>query len=495
MAILGIELSDAGVLAAAVHGEGYRLFPTVKGGETAAPWAGFACHEGAGIIYGPAAEDAWFTTPRRVTSGFLARLTHDPVSLNLPGKVPSHSELAFHFLGEFIERVIAGTGKAEGVVLAVPGAYLRDVATEEERIGLLLGIAVELRLPLAAIIDLACAGLSDPSAPAINPALPVLVIDVNLHTAEISLLAAADQRLARRAFVEVPHAGMAELLKHLNAAMGNRFLRHTTFDILADGRIEQMFYRQTKLFVQGGATEFRYQVNTDQRAYEMPAKHEQLVADSQAFVRQIESVLQPFVRAQSVGSDACTVVLTDRAAAVPGLEARLRADGFLRVVRLTPGAAARGAARLAARSQVPGDISTVAVETSLRLSDLHRGGAAPWRIHVHKGKSPGAAVPTHIVIAGTGHPIGDNGTFTIGTAAAGPDLVLPGNFDAESDGAVSLVRDGGRLWLKEPGAGAAQATLTAIESGDRVSVHGAGGAGELLFIHCVAAGGSARGHE
>lgn len=495
MAILGIELSDAGVLAAAVQGEGYRLLPTVKGGETAAPWAGFACHDGHHLVYGPAAEDAWFTSPRRVTSGFLARLTHDPVSLNLPGKVPSHSELAFHFLGEFIKNVIAATGKAEGVVLAVPGAYLRDAATEEERIGLLLGIAIELRLPLAAIIDLACAGLSDPAAPAINPALPVLVIDVNLHAAEISLLAAAEQRMARRAFAEVPHAGMAELLKHLNTAMGNRFLRHTTFDILADGRIEQMFYRQTKLFVQGGATEFRYQVNTDQRAYEMPAKHEQLVADSQTFIRQIEAVLQPFVRAQSVGPDACTVVLTDRAAAVPGLEARLRTDGYLRVVRLAPGAAARGAARLAARSQVPGDISTVAVETSVRLSDLHRGGAAPWRIHLHKGKTAGAIVPTHVVIAGTGHPLGGNGTFTIGTEAAGPDLVLPGNFDAASDGAVSLVRDGGRLWLKEAGAGGAQATLTAVEAGDRMSVHGAGGAGELLFIHCVVAGGSARGHE
>jgi hypothetical protein len=99
------------------------------------------------------------------------------------------------------------------------------------------------------------------------------------------------------------------------------------------------------------------------------------------------------------------------------------------------------------------------------------------------------------VIAGTGHPIGGNGTFTIGSAAAGPDLILPGHFDAESDGAVALVRDGGRLWLKEPGAGGAQATLTALEAGDRVSVHGGGGAGELLFIHCVPAGAPPRGHE
>jgi hypothetical protein len=390
--------------------------------------------------------------------------------------------------------VVSGPDKLKSVVLAVPGAYLRDAATEDERIGLLLGIASELKLPLAAIIDLACAGLADPAAPAINPALPVLVIDVHLQAAEISLLA-ADRRMSRRAFAEVPHAGMAQLLKHLNAAMGNRFLRHTTFDILADGRIEQMFYRQTKLFVQGGAAEYRYHINTDQRAYEMPAKHEQLAVDSQVFIRQIEAVLQPFARAQAVAADACTVVLTERSALVPGLEARLRAAGYRRVVRLASGAAARGAARLAARVAVPADLADVPVETSLPLSDLHRGGAAPWRIHLHKGRSVGAAVPTHVVIGGHGHPLGGNGTFMIGTEAAGPDLVLPGNFDAESDGAIALVRDGGRLWLKEPGANGAQATLTALEAGDRVSVHGAGGAGELLFIHCVPVGAPPRGQE
>jgi hypothetical protein len=476
------------------RGADYRLLPLAKGAETAEPWPGFALHDGQRLAYGPAAEDAWFTSPRRVTNGFLARLTHDPVALNLPGKVPSHSELAFHFLGEFIARVVAGSGTPERVALAVPGAYLRDAATEEERIGLLLGIASELKLPLAAIVDLACAGLADPQAPALNPALPVLVVDVHLLAAEVSLLGAG-QRLTRRAFAEVPHAGMAQLLKHLTGTMGNRFLRHTTFDILADGRIEQMFYRQTKLFMQGGAAEFRYHVNTAQRAYEMPAKHEQLVADAQGFVRQIEAVLQPFTRQQAVVPDACSVVLTERAALVPGLEARLRAAGYRRVLHFAAGAAARGAARLAARLPVPAEVCDVPVEISLPLSDLHRGGAAPWRFHLHKGRVGDGAVPTHVVIAGTGHALGANGTFTIGTAAAGPDLVLPAGLDDGSDGAVELVRDGGRLWLREPGADGAQATLTALEAGDRLSVHGAGATGELLFIHCVPPGSAPRGPE
>ena len=47
-------------------------------------------------------------------------------------------------------------------------------------------------------------------------------------------------------------------------------------------------------------------------------------------------------------------LLTDRAAAVPGLEARLRTDGYLRVLRLAPGAAARGAAVDAVRGAARG---------------------------------------------------------------------------------------------------------------------------------------------
>jgi hypothetical protein len=144
---------------------------------------------------------------------------------------------------------------------------------------------------------------------------------------------------------------------------------------------------------------------------------------------------------------------------------------------------------------VPADVSDVPVETSLPLSDLHRGGSAPWRFHLHKGRVGGGTVPTHVVIAGTGHPLGGNGTFTIGTAAAGPDLLLPGGLDDGSDGAVELVRDAGRLWLREPGAGGTQAKLTALEAGDRLSVHGGGATGELLFIHCVPPGSAPRGPE
>jgi hypothetical protein len=256
-------------------------------------WPGFAYYDGQKFLFGRSAEDQWFVHPRRVAHTFWGRLAHEPSTIGPVGKPAAFSKLAFHFFQEFMQRVGA-SGVPEKVMLAVPGAYLKDPATEEEKIGLLLGIAGELKLPLAGIVDMACAALCDPRAPGFNPALPIVMIDLHLEGADITLLA-NDERLQRQDFIHLPQSGYAQLLKHLTGTMGNRFLRHTAFDILEDGRIEQMFFRQTKDFLLSGAPEHRFHINTATRAYEMLAKREQLVNDAQAFVLALIQGVQTFL--------------------------------------------------------------------------------------------------------------------------------------------------------------------------------------------------------
>src|SRR5581483_11039458 len=105
-----------------------------------------------------------------------------------------------------------------------------------------------------------------------------------------------EEKLGRKDFLHLPHSGYAQLLKHFTSTMGNRFLRHTAFDILEDGRIEQTFFRQTKDFLLGEAPEHRYQINTATRTYEMIAKREQLASDAQQFVQSLVQGLQTFVQ-------------------------------------------------------------------------------------------------------------------------------------------------------------------------------------------------------
>jgi hypothetical protein len=484
---LGLELCDAGLLTAACDLAEPKLLG-VPDRQGSTDWPGFAYHEGADYTFGRAAEDMWFVHPRRVAHTFWAKLAHEPSSLNVGGKSPSFSELSFFFLREFTQRLTAASGPLEKVVLAVPGSYLKDAESEIEKVGLLLGMADELKLPLAGIVDMACAALCDPRSPGLNVALPVVVLDVQSEGADFTLFT-ADERLERQQFLHLPNSGFIHLLKHLTASMGNRFLRHTAFDILEDGRIEQTFFRQTKDFFLNHTPEHRYQINTATRNYEMLAKHDQLAADAQAFVNTLAQAFRSFVDHTSHTPALCNVALTVRASALPGIEQRLRAAGFTRFIRLHTGAAASGAARIGSnRLRVPADISEVPVETSAPLSDTRRLANAGWEARLQKTRhSDSRPGPTHAIVDGIGHGLAGQGRFTIGGFGANANLTLPDSLIGAEDCVVPLVREQGRIWFIDPvakGAPAGPEPRVAVESGDRLTIRCGTNTAEVLFAHC-----------
>ena len=424
---------------------------------------------------------------------FWSRLAHEPSTIGIAGKPAPFSELAYHFLREFLTRANAAGPGPDKVVLAVPGSYLKDPATEEEKIGLLLGMAGELKLPLAGVVDLACAALCDSRAPGFQIGHSIVVLDLHLDGADVTLLG-ANERLERRDFIHLPQSGYAQLLKHLTGTMGNRFLRHTAFDILEDGRIEQTFFRQTKEFLLGELPEHRFQINTSNRTYEMLAKREQLVADAQTFAQTLAQSVQTFVHNSPHASEPCTVALTERTGHVPGLEARLRAVGLHRIIRLPVGAAACGAARLGtARLSVPPDIGDVAVQSHVPLDLVRRAATAAWEARLQKLRTNGPRpAPTHIIVDGIGHAIA-GGRFTIGTASTGVDVPLPETFNAVDPCRIPLLREGGRVWFLDDQAGTAPsnpAARTAIEAGDRLLIRCGPAATDVLFAHCNSTNGS-----
>lgn len=492
MATLGIELCDSAFQAAVcTQQESRALSITDAVGVT--DWPGFAYFDGQKFAFGRAAEDQWFVHPRRVAHTFWARLAHEPSTIGPGNKVAAFSELAYHFFSDFSRRASAAAA-SDKVVLAVPGAYLKDPATEEEKIGLLLGMAGELKLPLAGIVDFACAALCDARGHGFNPALPVVVIHLDLEGADVTLVT-AEERLERKDFIHLPQSGYAQLLKHLTATMGNRFLRHTAFDILEDGRIEQTFFRQTKDFLLGGAAEHRFQINTAARTYEMLAKREQLTTDAAAFVNTLVQGVQNFLHGSAAYSDPCTIALTDRTGRLPGLEARLRAAGFHRIVRLAPAAAACGAARIGDSRLAPlADLADVPVETAIPLALACRSTATAWEARLQKFRNTGGArpQPTHVILDGIGHALG-GGRFTIGSSGIDANLTLPEAFNGADDCAVPLIREDGRLWFVDPSAknGAGAHPREAVESGDRLTIRCGGATADVLFAHCGSNGGRA----
>ena len=490
MTVIGLELCDVSLQAAESDGTQAIRPLAAPGGYTALlSWPAFVAREGNDFLYGRAAEGIWHVYPRNVCHNFLDHLSREASPLALDGKFLSYSQLGYFFLRDYGRQSFATL--PDKIVLAVPGAFLKDAATEDEKVGLLLGMAQELKWPLAGVVDMACAALCDPGLPGGHASWPIVVVDVHLDNAEVTLFETS-QQLKRVDFLQLPQSGFAQLLKHTVTAMGNRFLRHTAFDILADGRLEQAFYRQVKDFAFGGAPEFHFQINTAKRAYEMTATREQLLTDVQSFVTALATAVSTFLRKHATDVHACTLALTERAAAIPGLEARLRQSGLHHLLRLPRAAAAQGAARLAANLSVPADVSDVPVLSAVapEHANLRRGPV--WEMRLQRATLPGLRqVPTHVIIDGIGHPLLGNGTVKIGSPSLpNLDVALPAAFKAIPDCLVLLVRDAGRLWLDEAGASASGTVFLdtsgrlPVESGDRMIVRVGEIGAELLFATC-----------
>jgi hypothetical protein len=490
MTAIGLELCDVNVQAALSDGNAAVRPLVVPGGSTALlGWPAFIARDGNTFMYGRAAEDIWHIHPRKVCHNFLAHLSREASPLALDGKFLSYSQLGYFFLRDYGQQAFAGT--PEKLVLAVPGTFLKDAATEDEKVGLLLGMARELKWPLAGVVDMACAALCDPSLPGVHASWPIVVLDIHLDGAELTLFQ-TDRQLERTDFLLLPQSGFAQLLKQAVTAMGNRFLRHTAFDILADGRLEQAFYGQVKDFAFGSLPEFHFQINTAKRAYEMTATRELLLADAQPFVAALATAVTTLLRKHAIDVHACTLALTARASAVPGLETRFHQSGLHHLLRLPRGAAAQGAARLAADLPVPADVSDVPVLTRVAPEQANLRRGAVWEMRLQRATIPSPRqVPTHVIIDGIGHPLLGNGTVKIGSPSLpNVDVALPAPFKATPDCLVLLVRDSGRLWLNEAGANDTGTVFLdtsgrlPVEAGDRMVVRVGDISTELLFAAC-----------
>jgi hypothetical protein len=490
MTAIGLELCDVSLQAAANDGGPAVRALEAPGGSTALlSWPAFVAREGSDFIFGRAAEGIWHVQPRNVCHNFLDHLSREASPLAQDGKFLSYSQLGYFFLRDYGRQCFASL--PDKIILAVPGTFLKDAATEDEKVGLLLGMAQELKWPLAGVVDMACAALCDPSLPGAHAAWPIVVLDVHLDNAEITLFQTT-QQLKRVDFLQLPQSGFAQLLKQAVTAMGNRFLRHTAFDILADGRLEQAFYRQVKDFAFGGVPEFHFQINTAKRAYEMNATRDLLLADASPFVASLATAVAGLLRKHGLDSHACTLALTERGAAIPGLEGRFRQAGFHHLLRLPRAAAALGAARLSADLAVPADVSDVPVLSGVALEQANLRRGAVWEMRLQRATLPGVRqVPTHVIIDGIGHPLRGNGIVNIGSPGLPHlDVALPPAFKATPDCLVHLIRDGGRLWLDEAGANATgtvfldTSSRLPVEAGDRMIVRVGEIGTELLFANC-----------
>lgn len=488
MATLGIELSDVGISCVQLKEDGSAS--SLKLGVQADHFPAYAFVQGESFIFGAKAQSVSKIYPRRVCSEFLDNLSFQSLRLDgIAGRI-TYSQIAHKFIGELVSRIRLNCDEIDRVIVAVPGHYLESDDRSEERLGLLLGILQDYKLPLAGIVDIAAAALYSDGLASVPEGDSVFHLDLLLHAANITIFNKQDG-LERVYFSHQPQNGFAKMLERFSSSLANRFLKHTAFDITEDRKIEQAFYGQTNdmLFNLGHSGEASIEVATRDLSRHMSISRELATIDLAPQVKMLTQMILRAINDFGRESNRVQIMLSHRAAAVFGLKESIQAQGVGQVSELPIESSAFGAANLGKSWDVCQEMETLRVETGIAPSRMVRDVIEDVRSGlcsislVKKGKS---LMPTHIVCDGLAYELIPEG-FTIGV---GEDvrfnLVVDRHGAGESIEVARLVKKGDRWVLIDKNSESLDTdSLSGIRAGDVLDFTIRGRRKHLLFIHCL----------
>jgi hypothetical protein len=321
MALIALELSDAGIMAAA--GDPARRIP-VDGEALESP--GYILPIKKKLSVGKAAEGKAHLYPRQIQHRFWDQLSTSP--LKQPESwADSFAEMAHTHLST-IWQSIKPYGST--VLITLPGYYTRD------QMGLLLGIAQDLKMTVRGIISQAVAACPHPFA---TPWL--LYVDAHLHRTEVSLLEQGDRlRLLKTLTLD---KGLRSIHRSWIEAIAQAFVAATRYDPLHTAASEQSLYDQLpevlQALVDKPATPV--QARADHAVHHISLGRETLTLQAEAYYDRIGGLIHSLMEEHQQAGASATVLLAHRLRPFPGLTTRLRHRLQVDIVTLPPGAAAK----------------------------------------------------------------------------------------------------------------------------------------------------------
>ena len=374
MTTIAIEFNDAALVATGPDG---------MPGSGAGQEPGYAAVNDGLPFFGTAALRQARLRPRTTWNRFWRELSSDPLPA-AAGPCTTSADLVHAHLQSLWNDWSAGV---TGAIFVVPGYW------SQEQLGLLLGIAEELAIPVIGMVDATVAATR-----CRYETDDLLDIDASLHDVTVTRVkqeggASIDVRQS------IDGIGIERLERACVEHIAACFLRQTRFDPLHDANSEQALYdrlgewlrslqrsNSVTATLERGGEEYKVRVNRDD-----------LVA---ALTVCVEPLMQ-HVRSRLTAGQTVSVQVSDRLAGFPGL-----IDAFDRIPQLVifvlePAAAARGALRRVGQF-VKGN-GGVPFKTSLQW-DL---ATAEIAVSGHAAPSlQSEDIPTHILYSGRVYRIG-----------------------------------------------------------------------------------------
>lgn len=398
-----LDLNDAGVRLS----DGERLI---------AESPGYAAIDGRQLQVGEAARARLRLDPRRSNDRFWYQL--DAPLASTMGQARNAADLAYAHLQSFGADLLAAP-----LLIAAPASFT------PAQLGVLLGLLQSLGARVVGLVDSAVAAAS-----AAQTHAQVVHVDVQLHRFVFTLLGGSVELERQR--VEEHKPGLATIQDRCLAVFADAFVRQTRFDPMHSAATEQLLFdRLPTWFAQlQRSANLVLELEVAGRVHRASVTAEALAGVLAGRHRALADSLGRITRAQPT-----TVLLSDRAAAVPGL-----AQALAPLLVLETHAVASGALRHATR--VVTDDAELPWVT--RLPRLALAAAAA---------TVDTARPTHVLMGSRAQPL----------PAAGQTVAL----SSWLPGAPGLVRQAaGDLRIENAQGGVVQINGVAVQPEQRLQL-------------------------
>lgn len=405
MSLLGIELSDAGIMAAG--GEPARLLP-LEAGEMES--AGFALVHKGQLLVGKDAQNRARLNPRLYTNRFWDELNTEPLKQpGLEGK--NNAELVYFHLADLWETL---RRHGDELVMAVPGFFTR------QQLSLLLGIANELSLPLKGFATTALAALSQP-----YPEHLLFHLDIHLHRIEITLLKQGSH-LLQGDTKTLPGRGLNYFSAQWVKAIADEFVRTTRFDPFDQAIYEQELYLRLPGLLRELKTlsSTTFTMKPGSQTYSVTLHHDFFAETTRAPFREAARLIREMAEQSGKAALPPALAVTHRVSPLPGYREELEKLPAIRIIELEPGSGALGLLMLKDRFTAHTADHGVSLLTS-----------RPWQqiLQPHEAAAPqtdrNPTVPTHILCGNRAYPLSPK-PLIIGQETAGAISICTNDEDA-----------------------------------------------------------------
>jgi hypothetical protein len=388
MAVLAIELNDAGIRAVKDTAPGLEAYP-------ASP--GIALWNDDTLLTGREASRLARLKPRWSHDRFWQELDTAP----LAPPFPSHLRAADLSHAHLQEIWNATKSDVEEVVLAIPGVF------SAKQLGLILGIARACQIPVRGLIDQGVA-----ASLVAQGGDNLIHLDIHLHRA-VATKVKVGTSLERAEIAVDEDTGMARLFDTWAKFLAQAFVRTTRFDPLHRGETEQALYQRLPGWLDSLRQE-EFAVLTMEAAdkeYSVELTREQIVSA----VAPLLDRLARLARASQRAGEPTVLLVTPAVADLPGAM-NLLEDSEVDVVSLPAAAGAMGAVKMkhAIRSASDQGLRGARGERDQALPFITRLSldatgpeqeASRARRFAPPALDRGVSAPTHVLCDGHAHAI------------------------------------------------------------------------------------------